>query len=147
MYDVLVYTGEVIDTIEEYGELYNILKFKQDNCFTEKVQERYLLENHFNALNDEVIPHKIGWFNFDKPLKFKVEKSDILYISEMSSNKWTEHVRAYAKQHGLSYMCAATDPNCSKSYKEGEHPLQKLKQLQHLYLQKHHQQEQEQFPQ
>ena len=34
MYDVLVYTGEVIDTIEESGELYNIVKFKQDNCFT-----------------------------------------------------------------------------------------------------------------
>ena len=38
----------------------------------------------------------------------------------MSSNPWIQHVRAFAKERGLSYMCAATDPNCSKSYKEGK---------------------------
>ena len=40
----------------------------------------------------------------------------------MSNNKWTEHVRSYAKQHGLSYGCALSDPNCSKSYKEKQKP-------------------------
>ena len=65
-----------MDTIEENGELHNIVKFKQDNCFTEKVQERYLLENHFNMYNDEVTPHKLACFNFDKSLKVKQEHED-----------------------------------------------------------------------
>ena len=47
----------------------------------------------------------------------------------MSSNKWVEHVKAYAKQHGLSYMRAATEPNCSKSYKEGKPPATKTKAI------------------
>ena len=34
------------------------------------------------------------------------------------SNTWINHIKSYAKQHGLSYACALTDPNCSKSYKE-----------------------------
>ena len=45
----------------------------------------------------------------------------------MSNNPWIQHVREYAKQHGLSYMCAATDPNCSKAYKEGKTPTTKTK--------------------
>ena len=40
----------------------------------------------------------------------------------MSGNPWIDHVRAYAKQHGISYMCAVSDPNCSKSYKEKQKP-------------------------
>jgi hypothetical protein len=62
--------------------------------------------------------------------KNDIINSDILYIDDnMSSNKWVEHVKAYAKQHGLSYMCAATDPNCSKSYKEGKTPTTKTKAI------------------
>ena len=50
----------------------------------------------------------------------------------MSSNPWIDHVRAFAKQHNLSYMCAATDPNCSKSYKENIMLKQKLRPSQRL---------------
>lgn len=32
-------------------------------------------------------------------------------------NSWVEHVRKYAKDNSLSYMCAATDPECRSSYK------------------------------
>jgi len=35
-------------------------------------------------------------------------------------NKWVEHVRSYAKKHGLSYGCAVSDPNCKKSYHDGK---------------------------
>ena len=47
----------------------------------------------------------------------------------MSNNKWVEHVKAYAKQHGLSYMRAATEPNCSKTYKEKQNPTTKTKAI------------------
>ena len=47
----------------------------------------------------------------------------------MSSNPWILHVKAYAKEKGLSYMCAATDPNCSKSYKEGKNATTKTKAI------------------
>ena len=40
----------------------------------------------------------------------------------MSSNPWIQHVKSFTKQHGLGYMCAATDPQCSKSYKEKKNP-------------------------
>ena len=33
------------------------------------------------------------------------------------ANSWVEHVRKYAKDHSLSYMCAATEPDCKSSYK------------------------------
>lgn len=31
-------------------------------------------------------------------------------------NRWVEHVRSYASQHGLSYGCALSDPQCKASY-------------------------------
>jgi hypothetical protein len=34
-------------------------------------------------------------------------------------NQWIEHVRAFAKARNLSYMCAATDPECRAAYKTG----------------------------
>ena len=32
------------------------------------------------------------------------------------ANPWVAHVRAFAKSRGLSYMCAATEPECKSSY-------------------------------
>jgi len=32
-------------------------------------------------------------------------------------NPWIAHVRAFAKSRNLSYMCAATEPECKSSYK------------------------------
>ena len=43
MYDVLVYNGKLIDTIEENGEIHNIVKFKQDNCFYGKSTRTLLI--------------------------------------------------------------------------------------------------------
>ena len=47
----------------------------------------------------------------------------------MSSNPWIQHVRSFAKQHGVSYMCAASMPECSKSYKEGNNATTKTKAI------------------
>ena len=44
-------------------------------------------------------------------------------------SKWIDHIKSYAKQHGLSYACALTDPNCSKSYKGGKTPATKTKAI------------------
>jgi hypothetical protein len=38
---------------------------------------------------------------------------------------WVEHVRKWAKDHDLSYMCAATDPDCRNSYYKGIPPEKK----------------------
>ena len=40
----------------------------------------------------------------------------------MLNNPWVNHVREFAKQHNLTYMCAASTPECSKSYKEKQKP-------------------------
>jgi hypothetical protein len=32
-------------------------------------------------------------------------------------NKWVEHVRSFANQHGLSYACALSQPACKDSYR------------------------------
>ena len=45
----------------------------------------------------------------------------------MSSNKWVDHIKAFAKQNGLSYGCALSDPNCSKTYKEKQNATTKTK--------------------
>ena len=45
------------------------------------------------------------------------------------SNKWIDHIKSFAKQHGLSYGCALSDPNCSKSYKEGKTTTTKTKAI------------------
>jgi len=43
------------------------------------------------------------------------------------SNTWIDHIKSYAQQHGLSYGCALSDPNCSKSYKEKQNPTTQTK--------------------
>jgi hypothetical protein len=75
-YNVLKYKGEVIDTIDEYGDLYNIIKFKEDAEYEEVIQARRLLNNHFNVFQEEVIPYKLKSFDFDKPLKVKVKDAE-----------------------------------------------------------------------
>ena len=104
---------------------------------------------HYNAYRERVIPHQLNHFDFDKPLKFYVgeteeeeededeDKDECLYNDEdnniinsntlyiddkMSNNSWVNHVREFAKQHNLTYMCAASTPECSKSYKEKQKP-------------------------
>ena len=71
-YDVLIHKGELIDTIEEDGDYYNIVKFKETGEI-ERVPERKLLRNHFNAFNEEVTPHIMKDFDFTKPLIIEVD--------------------------------------------------------------------------
>jgi len=35
------------------------------------------------------------------------------------ANKWIEHVKAYSKKHGMSYMDALKAPACKSEYKKG----------------------------
>jgi hypothetical protein len=79
-YNVLKYKGELIDTIEEHGDLYNIVRFKEDAEYEEVIQARRLLQNHFNVYQEEVIPYKLKYFDFKKPLKFKVENNEMELI-------------------------------------------------------------------
>ena len=37
-------------------------------------------------------------------------------------NAWVEHVKKCAKEKGLSYMCAATDEDCKRTYRESKPP-------------------------
>ena len=30
---------------------------------------------------------------------------------------WTDHIREYAKKHGLTYACALSQPDCAATYK------------------------------
>jgi hypothetical protein len=32
------------------------------------------------------------------------------------TNKWVQFVKQYAREHNISYMCAATDKNCRQAY-------------------------------
>ena len=34
----------------------------------------------------------------------------------MPETKWTAHVKAFAREHGLSYGCAMSTPACRESY-------------------------------
>jgi len=34
-----------------------------------------------------------------------------------AGNRWTDHVKAFARKNNLSYMCAMSNPECSASYK------------------------------
>ena len=40
-------------------------------------------------------------------------------------NAWIEHVKKFAKEKGLSYMCAATDEECKRTYRESKPPKPK----------------------
>jgi len=75
-YNVIKYKGEVIDTIDEYGDYYNIVKFNYGDVEEEVIPERRLLQNHFNVWNEEVIPYKLKYFDFKKPLKFKIKDAE-----------------------------------------------------------------------
>ena len=33
------------------------------------------------------------------------------------TNKWIEHIRAFAKSHNVPYGCALSNPECLASYK------------------------------
>ena len=55
-----------------------------------------------------------------------------MYILIRMSDPWIQHVRVFAKQHGLSYMYAVTDPQCRNRLRKGR----TLKQLQRQRKQK-----------
>ena len=38
----------------------------------------------------------------------------------MSKSPWINHIKNYAAQHGLSYACALSNPDCSASYKKSK---------------------------
>jgi hypothetical protein len=42
----------------------------------------------------------------------------------MPATAWVEHVKKCAKEKGLSYMCAATDEDCKRTYRESKPPKQ-----------------------
>jgi hypothetical protein len=56
-------------------------------------------------------------------------------------NPWVEHVKAFAKEHQLSYGCAISNPQCSASYKakQPKHKKEKYQQQ----LKEHHKEEEE----
>jgi len=39
-------------------------------------------------------------------------------IGEKNTSPWVEHVRKYARDHNMTYMCAQTEPACKASYKK-----------------------------
>ena len=75
-YDVRTYEGDVIDIIDVCGDAYNIVEFKREDSISERIPENILLTQHFNAYNEKVIPHKLNYFDFDKPLKFYVGETE-----------------------------------------------------------------------
>ena len=38
------------------------------------------------------------------------------------ANKWVEHVRKWSADHGVTYMCATSMPECKEAYKKGKAP-------------------------
>ena len=50
---------------------YNRVKFKEAGEI-ERIHERTLLRNHFNVFR-KVTPHKLNYFDFNKPLKVEVK--------------------------------------------------------------------------
>jgi len=44
------------------------------------------------------------------------------------ANAWVEHIRRFAKEKGLSYSCALTDPECKATYKKPPKPLTQKKE-------------------
>ena len=38
----------------------------------------------------------------------------------MPSNPWVEHVKKFARDHGVAYGCAIADPRCKNSYKKSK---------------------------
>ena len=45
------------------------------------------------------------------------------------ANSWTDHVRVYASQHGLSYACALSSPGCRESYQPTPNYTPQLKRI------------------
>ena len=62
-YDVITYKGDVIDVIDECGDSYNIVKFEETGKI-ERISERMLIQKHYNAYREQVIPHKLNYFDF-----------------------------------------------------------------------------------
>ena len=47
----------------------------------------------------------------------------------MSTNKWIEHVRDFAKRNSVSYGCAISMPECKTSYTKGETEAKQVKKI------------------
>jgi len=64
------------------------------------------------------------WDKFEiggaKKTKKKVEKKETKKSSKKTTNPWFEHVRKYAKSHGINYPNAVKDPKCKASYKKSK---------------------------
>jgi len=48
---------------------------------------------------------------------------------KMSTNKWIEHVKDFAKKNSVSYGCAISMPECKASYKTGETQAKPVKKI------------------
>jgi chemotaxis protein histidine kinase CheA len=44
------------------------------------------------------------------------------------ANAWIEHIKRFAREKGLSYSCALTDPECKATYKKPPRPLTQKKE-------------------
>ena len=44
------------------------------------------------------------------------------------ANAWVEHIRRFAKEKGMTYGCALTDPECKATYKKPPKPLTQKKE-------------------
>ena len=72
-YTVEMFKGELIDTIEDDGELYSIIEFKEDILDVEtRPSWRYLDNKYSIDFNTDLISYKYKDFDFNKPLKIKV---------------------------------------------------------------------------
>jgi hypothetical protein len=76
-YTVEVYEGEVIDTIEENEDLYNIIKFNENVRRVETQSASKYLNNDFDSMrNVDIISYKFKDFDFKKPIKIITENID-----------------------------------------------------------------------
>jgi hypothetical protein len=48
------------------------------------------------------------------------------------ANAWVEHIRRFAKEKGMTYGCALTDPECKATYKKPPKPLTQKKERENM---------------
>ena len=88
---------------------------------------------------DEMINniHKMKHIFDLKVLQYEMNKvhleinnlNDNIDSIKMSTNKWIEHVKDFAKQNSVSDGCAISMPECKASYKTGETQAKPVKKI------------------
>lgn len=62
---------------------------------------------------------------------------EFLWLGHTMVNAWVEHVRAWSKANGVSYMCAVSKPECRAAYKGGKAVVAGKKMVQSELLEKY----------